>query len=234
MEIQLQQLSKSYQDMQVMNGLELHFDSDTIYCLFGPSGCGKTTLLQILTGMIEPDAGTVEGVRGKRFSYIFQEDRLLPWATVEENIQFVLGSRYEKSESKKIAEHYVSLVNLLNFKNHKPNQISGGMKQRVAIARALAYQGDVLIMDEPFKGLDFEIKKQLMDYIIQYGRLQERIIIFVTHDIDEALYMADVVMQFTGPSLTLKGQIPIRIPHAKRFEEPERMNEYRKQIVFKE
>lgn len=207
--------------------LNMDFSSDRVHCIFGPSGCGKTTFVNILTGLIDADQGEVEGVENKFFSYIFQEDRLLPWGTAEENILFALESRYNKNEAQQLADKYLSLVDLSKFKNSYPGQLSGGMKQRISVARAFAYGGDILVMDEPFRGLHLELKKGLMDYIINYWYQKNRFFFFITHDVDEALYVADDIHIFQGPPLVLKKHITIEIPSRDRRKYEKEMNGYK-------
>ncbi|NLM04603.1 MAG: ABC transporter ATP-binding protein [Clostridiales bacterium] len=207
--IEVKNISKSYDDLKVIIDFNMCFSSNRIHCFFGPSGCGKTTLANILTGVISADSGHVIGKNNKKISYIFQEDRLLPWATVKENILFVLDSFHNKSEAQLLADKYLSMVDLLKFKNHYPHQLSGGMKQRVSIARAFAYGGEILVMDEPFKGLHLGLKKNLMDYIIDNWNHESSFLFFITHDIDEAIYMADDIYIFNGPPLKLKRRVTI-------------------------
>ena len=155
----------------------------------------------------------------------------MPWATVEENILFVLESHYKKEEAKKLSDKYISLVNLSEFKNHYPHELSGGMKQRVCIARALAFRGDILIMDEPFKGLHLELKKSLMDYIINYLKENNKAVFFITHDIDEALYLGDCIYVFSGPPIKLKKEIEIKIPPDERKKDKEYMEKLKEEII---
>lgn len=211
MQIKVSGLHKSYGDLQVISDFNMSFSSGKIHCIFGPSGCGKTTLMNILAGVINADKGCIEGLEGKSFAYVFQEDRLLPWATIGENILFVLENRYSRAEAQERLDKYISLVELSQFKSHYPDELSGGMKQRASIARALAYGGDVLIMDEPFKGLHFELKKALMDFIISCRYQRKNFFFFITHDVEEALSLADEIYIFQGPPLTLKRRIAIDI-----------------------
>lgn len=154
--IQISCLAKSFGELTVLNNFNITFTPNKIHCLFGPSGCGKTTLLQLIAGIMRPDRGQVRGVGNRTISYVFQEDRLLPWATVKENILFVLSNRYKDQKvAEQLADRYLSLVGMKQFQDYFPGQLSGGMKQRTAIARAFAYQGDILLLDEPFKGLDY-------------------------------------------------------------------------------
>ncbi|OWZ84835.1 ABC transporter ATP-binding protein [Natranaerobius trueperi] len=234
MAVKISRLNKSFSDLKVIDNLNLELSYGNIHCLFGPSGCGKTTLLNILAGLLDADSGQVEGCEKGKISYIFQEDRLLPWSTVKENIMFVLKSDYTKEKAQNLVEKYLNLVNLLDFKDHYPDQLSGGMKQRVAIARAFSYQGDIILMDEPFKGLDFDLKRDLMDYIINYWQRKNQTLVFVTHDIEETLYMADYVYTFTGPSLNIINQFKIDLAHNKRIIESESMNYYKNLLTKKD
>ena len=218
MSIIVNSLAKSYGELQVLDDFNISFPPTQINCLFGPSGCGKTTLLNILAGLVSADGGQIEGTEAKKFSYIFQEDRLLPWATVEENLLFVLESYLGKAQAYEQIKKYLAIVNLTQYGGYYPDQLSGGMKQRVAIARAFAYAGDILVMDEPFKGLDFELKKGLMDYIIQFWRQEQKdkYFIFVTHDVEEALYLSDQIFIFKGPPLSIRDTVTIDIPQGQR------------------
>lgn len=231
MKIEVQHLSKSYGNLKVISDFNIDLPSDKIHCIFGPSGCGKTTFINILTGLSDADEGGIQGIENKTFSYVFQEDRLLPWATVEENMLFVLKDRYHKKERNQLVDNYLSLVGLKEFRNHYPEELSGGMRQRVAIARALAYGGDILVMDEPFKGLHLELKKGLMDYIIDYRHEKNRFFFFITHDIDEALYIADIIHIFEGPPLTLKNSITIDIPACNRGQHKDEMKQYKEALL---
>ncbi|SHJ28068.1 NitT/TauT family transport system ATP-binding protein [Geosporobacter subterraneus DSM 17957] len=233
MELLIKDLHKNYGSLEVIAGLNIALPSGRIHCVFGPSGCGKTTLMNILTGLIQPDKGEIQGFSNKTFSYIFQEDRLLPWCTVEENLLFVLENRYERSEAVKRVDKYLSLVDLERFRKSYPEELSGGMRQRVTIARAFAYGGDIFAMDEPFKGLHLELKKTLMDYIIHYWYDKKPFFIFITHDIDEALYLADDIYVFQGPPLNLEKQITIDIPHIRRECRKEQMNHYKALLMKK-
>lgn len=231
MKLQVNNLHKSYGNLQVLSNFNIDFSKEGIHCLFGPSGCGKTTLLNILVGLTPYDKGEILGFNNKSFSYIFQEERLLPWTTVEENIEFVLEGKGNKDDIKERIEKSLSLVELLNFRKSYPHELSGGMKQRASIARAFAYEGDILIMDEPFRGLHFELKKTLMNYIIDYWNEKKGVFIFITHDIDEVLHMADHIHVLQGPPLTLEKQFTITIPQHEREGNFDIIREYRNLLV---
>lgn len=230
MKLQVENLYKNFGRLQVISDFSMDFSNEGIHCLFGPSGCGKTTLLNILSGITPYNKGNIQGFENKTFSYIFQEERLLPWATVKENLRFVLEDVSDEAEISDRITKYLSLVDLSEFIDSYPDELSGGMKQRVSIARAFAYEGDIIIMDEPFKGLHLDIKKTLMNYVIDYWYRKKGVFIFITHDIDEALHMADFIHVLQGPPLTLKKQITIDIPHKQRVNNKEIMEKYKAMI----
>ncbi|AOY78231.1 ABC transporter ATP-binding protein [Clostridium formicaceticum] len=231
MKLSIKNLYKTYGGFQVICNFSMDFFYDKIHCVLGPSGCGKTTLLNIITKLISADQGNLEEVEKKTCSYIFQEDRLLPWATVEENILFVLEGQYKKVEAQQIVDEYLSLVNLSKFKNYYPEELSGGMKQRVSIARAFAYGGEIFVMDEPFKGIHLALKTTLIQYMIDYKHQKSRIFVFATHDIEEALSMADYIHIFQGPPLTLKKQMTIDVPQSQRWKYKDKMTEYKEILL---
>ena len=134
---------------------------------------------------------------------MFQEDRLLPWATALENVLFVLRDRYCDEEAKQIAEKYLNIVGLGKFINAYPSELSGGMQRRVSFARALSYRGEVFILDEPFKGLDFKLKTELINYLLESDIKENSYIVFVTHDMQEALSFSDYIYMVDGPPLKI-------------------------------
>jgi NitT/TauT family transport system ATP-binding protein len=191
--VQVRNLYKSFGDNKVLVNLNLNFEKNKITVVTGPSGCGKTTLLNIISGIEKPDSGEVI-LKDHSISFIFQEDRLIPDLTVYKNIEFVLKSTLTEQESKPIIEKYLDLVKLTEAKDKYPEQLSGGMKRRVAIARAFAYRSDLLIMDEPFKGLDDKLKKEIIDEFLRIYNLDKRTVILVTHDKDEAMFLGDAII----------------------------------------
>ncbi len=154
-----------------------------------PSGYGKTTLLNIIAGLESLDSGNLI-METQSISYMFQEDRLLTWLTVYENIAFVLKSNTVKCKIGNIIDTYLDLVNLKEYKDYTLDKLSGGMKRRVALARAFAYKSEVLIMDEPFKGLDLSLKREIISGFLKLWEKDKRTVIVVTHDIKEAKLLA--------------------------------------------
>lgn len=189
-EVQIKNLYKSYGTHVVFDNLNINFIKNKITVLLGPSGCGKTTLLNIISGIERKYSGEVI-LKDSSISYIFQEDRLIPNLTVFENVAFVLKSTMNKEETRKIVHRYLNLVRLMEYKDMLPEELSGGMKRRVTIARAFAYKSRLLLMDEPFKGLDQKLKNEIIEEFLKVHNEDKRTIILVTHDIKEAEALGD-------------------------------------------
>ena len=205
--IALNNINISYGNLKVLENFSISLEKGKVHCVFGASGCGKTTLLNALTGINKLESGERLSLDNKKFSYVFQEDRLLPWATALENVLFVLRDRYCDEEAKQIAEKYLNIVGLGKFINAYPSELSGGMQRRVSFARALSYRGEVFILDEPFKGLDFKLKTELINYLLESDIKENSYIVFVTHDMQEALSFSDYIYMVDGPPLKKKKKI---------------------------
>jgi len=191
--IVLNNISKQFDDLQILKNFNITIDYNTITCLFGPSGVGKTTIANIAANIIPVDGGCVTGAQNALYSYVFQEPRLLNWYSIYENIDFVLKDVYDADERDKIINYYIDMVELSQYKNFKPSALSGGMAQRVSLARAFAYPCDILIMDEPFKGLDIKLKNEMIHSFQKLWKKSKRTVLFITHDIDEAVLLSDTI-----------------------------------------
>lgn len=188
-DIELKDISKSFGDLKVWDKLSCTFRAGEISCIEGSSGCGKTTLLNMIAGIIKSDSGTVTGVP-ERISYVFQEDRLCEDFSALSNIKLVCGKNKTKDE---IVSHLKELS--LDADSKKSvREFSGGMKRRVAIARAVCFDSECILLDEPFKGLDAELKKSVMDYVLKHRN--GRTVICVTHDKSEAEYLGGTIITF--------------------------------------
>ncbi len=206
--IDVKDVSKVYlregEPFQALSHVSLGIERGEFICLLGPSGCGKTTLLSMLAGFESPDAGQVlidgklvEGPVPNRVT-IFQHYGLLPWQTVEKNVMLgLLAKGTPKVEARLLARKYIELVGLSGFENVRPAQLSGGMQQRVSIARGLAVQPDVLFMDEPFAALDAITRLKMQDDIHRIAEEESVTVVFVTHDIEEAVALADRIVVLT-------------------------------------
>jgi nitrate/nitrite transport system ATP-binding protein len=194
----------------ILDGIDLNVDEGEFICLIGHSGCGKSTLLNTISGFNTPTSGTVQ-LQGQPITepgpdrmMVFQNYCLLPWLTAYENVYLAVDSVYPThtaSQKKAIVYEHLNMVGLTESATKKPNQLSGGMKQRVAIARALAIKPQVLILDEPFGALDAITKEELQDELLAIWREHQVTVLMITHDIDEALYLADrLVMMTNGPA----------------------------------
>lgn len=199
MAVQLQQVSFGYDDQPILEQVTLAFPEKGVVCLYGHSGCGKTTILRLLAGLERPDEGRITGLEGKRTTVVFQEDRLLPWLTALENVAVPLIGEEAHSRAMEVLRR----VGLESAANQHPDQLSGGMKRRVAIARALAANGDVLLLDEPFTGLDDGLRRELAQAITkQYA---DRLVVLVTHIEEEAAWMGADILRL--PPAPLKGTL---------------------------
>jgi NitT/TauT family transport system ATP-binding protein len=205
-------------DVRVLEDVRLEIGEGEFVCVLGPSGCGKSTLLNIAAGFLPPTQGQVwidrEAVRGPdpRRIFVFQERGVFPWLTVEGNIGFGLFKLSKEERAKRIA-HYVKLVGLQGFEQSYPQELSGGMKQRLEVARALAVNPDMLFLDEPFGALDSITRLIMRRELLRIWEAERKTIMFVTHDIEEAVQLADRVVVMSARPARIQRIVDIDIPH---------------------
>lgn len=205
--IQIKNVSKSFDDIAVIEKLSLHIQAGNFVSLLGPSGCGKTTILRLIADLIEPTSGKIH-IASERLSIVFQKPTLLQWRTVQQNIVLPLELEHTPKESA-VVEQLIELVGLTGYENLYPYQLSGGMAQRVAVARALITQPTLLLMDEPFSGLDEITRNRLgQDLRDIYERLGITVV-YVTHSVPEAVFLSNSVMVLSDSPATIKAMIDI-------------------------
>lgn len=181
--------------IEVFRDLNFELDSDAITVIIGKSGCGKTTFLKIISGMEQADSGHITLQAGEKIGMVFQEARLMPWLTCWKNISFGLN---KKTMDKAYIAELIAMVGLAGFEKAYPNQLSGGMQQRTALARALAYNPSLILMDEPFAALDFFTRETMQKELVRIHTSSRKGIVFVTHNIDEALLLGKKIVLFEG------------------------------------
>jgi len=218
-------IGKKFGDVRVLEDIHLSVREGEFVCLLGPSGCGKSTLLNIVGGFIEPLEGEVR-IDGERVSgpdprriFVFQERGVFPWLTVQENIGFGLFRLPEEEKRARIA-HYVQMVGLRGFERSYPSELSGGMKQRLEVARALAVDPDILYLDEPFGALDSITRLQMRRELLRIWQAEKKTILFVTHDIEESVQLADRVVVLSARPGKVQRVLEIDIPHPRDLSDP--------------
>ena len=222
--LRIQNVEKVYEGRNgktvALNGVNLDVYENEFICVVGPSGCGKSTLLNIIAGLSMPTSGRVtldgEEIRGTDVErgVIFQQYALFPWLTVRKNVEYGLKlQKYSKEERNAIVDKYLDIVGLLKFAEAYPKELSGGMRQRVAIARAYAVDPKVLLMDEPFGALDAQTRAQLQTDILKTWEEQQKTCFFITHDVEEAVLLAQRVMIMSARPGRIKEIVDVDIPY---------------------
>jgi len=216
---------KAGEQVHVLERVNLDVNAGEFVCVVGPSGCGKSTLLNIIGGFFKESRGEVkvagapvDGPDPRRI-FVFQENGVFPWLTVEENIGFGLMSR-PAEERKERVTHYINMVGLTGFEKSYPRELSGGMRQRVEIARALAANAEVLYMDEPFGALDFLTRIKMRTDLIRIWQAEKKTIVFVTHDIEEAVQLADRVVVMSRRPATVAEEVVVDLPRPRDLDSP--------------
>ncbi|MEM2985393.1 MAG: ABC transporter ATP-binding protein [Candidatus Jordarchaeaceae archaeon] len=232
--VNVKNVSKYYGDLEALTNINFQVNSSEFFVVVGPSGCGKTTLLKIIAGLETPSSGSVlingkpPDLRAQRIGFVFQEDSLFPWRTVEENVRF--GLEIRRLTFEKRVKEMINLVGLRGFEHFHPHQISGGMRKRAAIARALAVDPFLLLMDEPFGDLDAQTRWIMHKELWSIHEKLRKTTVFVTHNVEEAVYLADKVMVLTKRPGTVKKIIPIKLQRPRDKLSREFIN-YREMII---
>ncbi|BAI62595.1 ABC transporter ATP binding protein [Methanocella paludicola SANAE] len=240
-DIRVEHVSKEYESngkkLKAVDDVSLEIKDAEFICIVGPSGCGKSTLLRMIAGL-EPVSGGSIWMGDKKITstspeigFVFQEYTLFPWRTVGKNVEFGLElKKLPPEERNKIASRYIDMVGLEKFRDSYPHQLSGGMRQRTAIARTLAVNPEILLMDEPFGALDAQTRNILQEQLLDIWQKERKKVLFVTHNVDEAVFLADRVIVMTARPGRIKEIISIDIPRPRVRTETE-VNKVRNVIL---
>ncbi len=230
MSLELKQISRSFDNSvrETLKDISLTVEDGEFVCIVGPSGCGKSTLLNIVAGLDRPTSGEIL-VNGKPIAgpgadrvMMFQEHALYPWLNVRENVKFGMKlAGVPKEEQERRAEHYLKLVRLWEFRDYRIHEISGGMKQRTALARALCLNSPLLLMDEPFSALDKQTTNKLRSDLEQIWEETKKTILFVTHSVEEAVFLADRIVVLSDNPGCVKEVFPVSLPRPREIDSPE-------------
>jgi ABC-type nitrate/sulfonate/bicarbonate transport system ATPase subunit len=222
--IQFKNFSKSFGDLLVLDNLNFQIQKNEFFCIVGPTGCGKTTLCNLVTTLLPPSSGTIyidnepADPRKHNISFVFQEPSCLEWRTVWDNVKFGLEIKgYPEDVILEKGKAVMRIVGLDGFEDYFPNQISAGMKQRVAIARAFVTDPDLLLMDEPFGQLDIKKRFMMLDEVLRLWRELQATIIYVTHNLEEAVYLARNIAVMSQKPTKVKEIVPVDLPYPRDY-----------------
>jgi NitT/TauT family transport system ATP-binding protein len=221
MDYELREARVSYGGKTVLDGISLVFERQSITVLLGPSGCGKTTLLNVVAGLKALDSGQRLGFDACAFSYAFQEPRLLPWLSSRDNVAFALegvvsSGALSKAEAAGRADRFIAAAGLSRSASMRPNALSGGMRQRLSLARAFAFPSDMLLLDEAFQAVDLRTKLELMDAFLELWKEEKRTVVCVTHDVEEAAYLADRAIVLSPAPARVVDSFAVTAPRPER------------------
>jgi NitT/TauT family transport system ATP-binding protein len=241
--IECRGVRKSYRDaaadteVVALNGLTLDIEAEEFLMLLGPSGCGKSTLLNIIAGFEKPDGGVVS-VDGRPVErpgpdrgVVFQDYSLFPWLNVEQNVEYGLREKgLSAAERGRICAHYLDMVGLRGFEKRFPHELSGGMRQRVALIRVLAIDSKILLMDEPFAAVDAQTRTLLQEELQRLWLASRKTVVFVTHSVDEAVFLADRIAVMTSRPGVVKAVVPVDLPRPRDMTS-DAFNRYRRDVT---
>lgn len=226
--VEVKSLTKKFGDLLVLDDISFNIKKGEFVCVVGPTGCGKTTFLNLLTKLIEPTSGDLyidgEPADPKRhnLAFVFQEPSTLPWLSVEDNLAFGLRlKKLPESEVKKRVGNIMELMGLTKFRKSYPHQLSVSSEQRIIIGRAFAMNPDLLLMDEPYGQMDIKLRYYLEDEVIRLWKKTGSTVVFITHNIEEAVYLAERVLILTNKPATIKEEVRIDLPMPRDFASPE-------------
>lgn len=222
----------------VLNNVNMAFEEGEMVCILGPSGCGKSTLLRIIAGFEQATYGSVS-VAGRPIKgpsdesiLVFQHSGLLPWMTVAQNVGLGLRHLKDKAAKKDLVQEYIEMVELDGFEDYYPHQLSGGMQRRAELGRAIAVNPALLIMDEPFSGLDFLTHMKMREEVVNMHEFIHKTTLVVTHDIDDALIMGDRIVVFSGRPAAIKLIHKLDFPRPRDFERDNELSRLRSEIFL--
>ena len=235
--ITVENLTKSFGDLLVLNDISLKVFDGEFLCIVGPTGCGKTTFLNTLVNLYPATKGEIllkgkpVDLRKNSIAYIFQDNSTMPWLTVEENVRFGLDIKgINKNEATERVNRYLKMVGLEEYKNYYPRQLSASMIQRVSIARAFVTEPEILLMDEPYGQLDIELRMTLEDELLKIQKETGTTVIFITHNIEEAVYLGDRIMILTNKPTSVREVVDVHIPHPRNIAD-KKFVEYRNKVT---
>lgn len=228
LKVKVRNMTKRFDDLLVLDNISFDVKKGEFLCIVGPTGCGKTTFLNCLTHIYDTTEGEifidgeVVDLQKHNIAYVLQEYSAYPWLKVEENIQFGLKIKgYSKEEIRQKSEDAMKLVGLEEFRDYYPRQLSASMLQRVVIARAFATNPELLLMDEPYGQLDIELRFRLEDELIRIWQEKGTTVVFITHNIEEAVYLAERILVLTNKPTTIKAEIQCDLPRPRDITAPE-------------
>ena len=225
--VEVKNLTKKFDDLLVLNDISFNIRKGEFVCVVGPTGCGKTTFLNLLTKLIEPTSGEllIDGEpadpKKHNLAFVFQEPSAFQWLTVEENLAFGLKiKKLPPYEIKRRVDNMLELLGLTKFRNAYPSQLSVSSEQRIIIGRAFVMNPDLLLMDEPYGQMDIKLRYYLEDEVIRLWKETGSTVVFITHNIEEAVYLAEKVLILTNKPATIKEEIEVELPRPRDFTDP--------------